>query len=175
MTSDKEVGERIRALRMERGLTQTELAERLTDLGLPMQQQTILKIEKGTRALKLNEGMTVATALSQTLESLIPESLERRAVSGLRSLAAQIRRRTMSAVDMLIDAELDARELSKHLEALPQQIQDLIPGHIRDVAGLSAEELFAMDILAAREHEAKLEARDREALARERDEDTDRG
>jgi transcriptional regulator with XRE-family HTH domain len=59
--------QRVREIRTRRGWTQQKLAERLSELGLPTDRTTVLKIEKGetTRArnVSLREALAIAAAL----------------------------------------------------------------------------------------------------------------
>jgi transcriptional regulator with XRE-family HTH domain len=57
------VGGNLQQLRKEKGMSQTDLAQELTERGFPFQQQTILKIEKGARPLKLEEAQVIAEIL----------------------------------------------------------------------------------------------------------------
>ncbi len=61
------VGENIRRLREARGFSQTELARYL---GESYRQQTVLKVEKGTRPLKLAEAVKIAEVLAVEVKDL---------------------------------------------------------------------------------------------------------
>jgi transcriptional regulator with XRE-family HTH domain len=54
---------RVRALRKRHGWTQQQLAERLTELGVPVDRAAIAKIEVGKRRLQLDEAFVFAFAL----------------------------------------------------------------------------------------------------------------
>lgn len=70
---DREIGRNIRRVREDAGISQAELAKRLNDLGATgFYPQTITKIEKGDRALKFSEAVTVAGALNVDLSILEP-------------------------------------------------------------------------------------------------------
>lgn len=71
-TYDARVGQRVLFLRTSAGLTQSELAERVNEVGVPTSwtQQTVVKIEKGQRPLRLQEAQAVARALSVDVENL---------------------------------------------------------------------------------------------------------
>ena len=56
--------QRLRETRQARGLTQTELAERMTDAGRPMSKPALLRIENGTRGLSLDEALAFAQVLN---------------------------------------------------------------------------------------------------------------
>jgi transcriptional regulator with XRE-family HTH domain len=55
--------ERIRALRKRHGWTQRQLADRLAELGSPVDRVAIAKIELGQRGLPLDEAFVFALAL----------------------------------------------------------------------------------------------------------------
>ncbi len=61
----KEVfGERLKALREKAGLSQQEVAARVAEHGGTMHQTTIMRTEKGTRNVTLNEYVLLAAALN---------------------------------------------------------------------------------------------------------------
>lgn len=65
------VRKNIARLRKERGLSQAELAERMSDEGVKFFPQTVQKIENGTRTIRLDEAMVLATALDVTVGDLM--------------------------------------------------------------------------------------------------------
>jgi transcriptional regulator with XRE-family HTH domain len=71
----------MRRLRAARGVSQTELARRVSALGVPgFHQQTVTRIEAGDRPVRLNESTAIAAALGTDLEQMLvdptPEALE---------------------------------------------------------------------------------------------------
>jgi transcriptional regulator with XRE-family HTH domain len=64
LTRELNVTLTIRLQRMQAGLSQAELAERLTDLGMPFSQAQIAKLEKGNRPLRMAELFAIGQALS---------------------------------------------------------------------------------------------------------------
>jgi transcriptional regulator with XRE-family HTH domain len=72
LTVDELFSRRLREIREQQGLTQAELAERMKDLGTPIDRLTILKIEragrpdaKGTsRRVSIGEALAFASALN---------------------------------------------------------------------------------------------------------------
>lgn len=60
---DAHAGEVIRELRTGEGLSQAELAEAMTNAGVPTHAMTVLKIEKGTRPLRLVEAKVLLDVL----------------------------------------------------------------------------------------------------------------
>ncbi len=65
---DEMVGANIRQLRTAAGLSQGQLASKL---GESYRQQTLLKIEKGSRPLRLTEAAVLAQVLDTTVDALL--------------------------------------------------------------------------------------------------------
>jgi transcriptional regulator with XRE-family HTH domain len=76
ITFNKRVGQNLKRYRQISGLTQTELAQRMTDRGYPFVQQTMLKVENGSRPIKLEEALAFAQALHVSLELLWSQGSE---------------------------------------------------------------------------------------------------
>lgn len=70
MDFNAQVGEKVKRVRRALGMTQAELAAALADRGLPFQQQTILKVERGSRPLRFEEARAIAEILNTTTEEL---------------------------------------------------------------------------------------------------------
>ena len=75
MTSARTVGEvfrdRLRTVRERKRWKQFQLAERVTEMGAPMHQTAIAKIENGERKVTLDDAMRLAAALDVSPLSLI--------------------------------------------------------------------------------------------------------
>src|SRR5215217_5323917 len=67
---NQRVGTNLQLHRKAKGYSQSDLAGLLEQRGLPFQQQTILKIEKGSRPLKLEEASVIADTLGIELSAL---------------------------------------------------------------------------------------------------------
>jgi transcriptional regulator with XRE-family HTH domain len=67
---NQRVGANLQLHRKAKGYSQSDLAGLLEQRGLPFQQQTILKIEKGARPLKLEEASVIADILGIEMSSL---------------------------------------------------------------------------------------------------------
>ena len=61
--SKKQIGERVRALRTDRGLTQTELGEMLN-----LNQSNISAIERGDRGATIHQAVRIAKALQVSVD-----------------------------------------------------------------------------------------------------------
>jgi transcriptional regulator with XRE-family HTH domain len=70
---DQNIAANLRIYREAGGVSQEELAQRMTDRGLGFSQATIWKIESGQRPVKVNE----LVALADSLQILAPMSLTR--------------------------------------------------------------------------------------------------
>lgn len=76
--SKKEVGERLRAVRIERGVSQVELAKLLGTF-----QTTISAIERGTRGLTLQQAIRIADALGASPDDILGARKEAKGVASL--------------------------------------------------------------------------------------------
>lgn len=71
---EKEIGERVRAIREGQGIPQQHLAMTMTVLkGHRWHQTTVGKVESGERPIKLSEAVAVAEILGVPLVSLVGE------------------------------------------------------------------------------------------------------
>lgn len=70
---DVKVGENLRRLRLARGMNQEQLAAAVAERGIPFRQQTIVKIEKGQRPLRLREADAITEALEVAIDALVGE------------------------------------------------------------------------------------------------------
>ncbi|QUI32471.1 helix-turn-helix domain-containing protein [Streptomyces alfalfae] len=66
--------QQMRRRRQAWGLSQAELAERVSSLGETIYQQTIAKIESGSRAVKLQEADLIARALGTSVAEMLMSS-----------------------------------------------------------------------------------------------------
>lgn len=70
--ADEQFGQHLKRRRVERGLTQPQMAEMLTAKGIaPMGATTIAKIEAGTRSVRINEAVGIADLLEVSLDALL--------------------------------------------------------------------------------------------------------
>ena len=67
------IGEKVRVLRKQQGMTQRALAERLQLAGFDMTDLTILRIESGDRFVPDYEVRALANALSVSYEVLLDD------------------------------------------------------------------------------------------------------
>ncbi len=101
-----QVGERLKALRKKAGLTQQELAARVAEHGGTMHQTTIMRTEKGTRNVTLNEYVLLTAALNVPPRTLQDEIVALRRAND--DLAGELGRAEDAFVDLI--AERDSLE-----------------------------------------------------------------
>lgn len=65
----------VKTERERRGLTQQELAARLTTTGMPIHQTGLGRLEAGQRAIRVDELYAIATALDVSPLSLLPAGM----------------------------------------------------------------------------------------------------
>lgn len=107
--SKENIGERIRALRIQRGLTQVELGKKL---GMP--QSNVSELERGVRGLTVRQLLKLSSILSATTDEILGHSTTG---NGRPSLSLRVLRRAQRiqelsppkqrAVLELLDALLD--------------------------------------------------------------------
>lgn len=68
---DTVIGESVSLLRVSRGWSQSDLARRLADQGLPFHQQTVQRVEQGVRPLRLTEGVVLASLFNMDVGELL--------------------------------------------------------------------------------------------------------
>lgn len=68
---NERVGSNVQRFRKAAGLSQADLAQALTQRGASFQQQTVLKVEKGSRPLKLDEAALIADILEMPVFDLL--------------------------------------------------------------------------------------------------------
>ena len=67
---EKILGQKVRQLRIERGWTQEQLAEKLNGLGWTMHQTTVAKLEAGARPIRIAEADALALAFGLPIEAM---------------------------------------------------------------------------------------------------------
>ncbi len=68
---NERVGANVQRFRKAAGLSQADLAHALNQRGASFQQQTVLKVEKGSRPLKLDEAVMIADILKMPVFDLL--------------------------------------------------------------------------------------------------------
>jgi transcriptional regulator with XRE-family HTH domain len=129
--------ERLRAYRIERGLSQADVAEMATQLGLPgMHQQTIQKIESKKRPVRVNEAEVLGRVvgfpgLSIELTALSPAGIRKRIKSTKEQIADDQTRLTAAEAardavqEALREAERKVARMRAWRETNVLQLEDL--------------------------------------------------
>lgn len=105
------VGANVQRFRKAAGLSQSDLAQALTDRGASFQQQTILKVEKGSRPLRLEEAALLADVLHVPVTNLL------RSEDDEEMIAAQI---------ALNQAMTEVRRLAARTDELRRELEDTV-------------------------------------------------
>ncbi len=117
----------VRARRELRGLSQTDLAQAVADLGhRSFRQQTIAEIEAGNRAVKLDEALALSRALGISLDSLTRPA-------GLTRQAGELLDATREVRDTIRQADVWTRKADDARRRLERAIERAA-GHERELA-----------------------------------------
>lgn len=65
------IGQNIRALRLARGVGQTELVRQLQLMGVGMTRETLVKIERGTQHIQATQLRAIRDALQTSYDELL--------------------------------------------------------------------------------------------------------
>ena len=104
---DEMVGKNVQVLRESIGISQTKLAEAVSSQGRSsLHQQTIVKIEKGTRPLKLSEAVELAWALDTKVDLLFEAD----------ELVIDRAARLRSCIERFHEAERGIAAAAKHID-----------------------------------------------------------
>lgn len=121
MSFDAYAGDLIQATRQNEGLTQAELAARMTEQGFPMRQQTILKIEKGLRALRLDEALAMSDILGFDVYLFRPQAPIEEQLSDLYDLLGESQQRIIGSIQDRIRTN---RSVAGVLDFIREQLAD---------------------------------------------------
>lgn len=136
------MGQRVRAWRRHRGLTQQQLLERVTGWGLSMSRPTLLRLERGERPFTVEELLVISVALDvPPLLLLLPLGQE-----GEVDMAPMLRMAPETAVEWLLGQEppvLEGRVVGSpfdfHRAAMPLTLWRELEGSLRRFRTLLAE------------------------------------
>lgn len=138
-TADERIGGNLRGFREGAGMSQDELARRMTEAGHPWQQSTVARAEAGTQPLRGRELETLAAMFRVPVDRffwLVGEAAEQalaeRAITGLRVAAMEAATavvRLHAARDAATQAARDAAR-SKHPRV--REIAEVVRSEIKD-------------------------------------------
>lgn len=133
--ADERLGASVKYLRERTGMTQAELARRMTELGWPWHQSTVYRVESGRQSLRFPEAVDVATVLNTPLQwltwggpavnaaAVVDRSMValhgswREASNAVSRLLAAIATAERTVADAQFGKYEQARELVRQLEA----------------------------------------------------------
>ncbi|OEH58385.1 helix-turn-helix transcriptional regulator [Paenarthrobacter ureafaciens] len=113
-------------LRVQRGMSQSELAKRASEAGLQFHQPTVQRIEVGERPIKLTEAIELARILGSTLSAMMLSPTG----SGVRRSITDITHKATEfpiMLGQLRSKEREIRESATELADLLNQLEDATP------------------------------------------------
>lgn len=117
------IGQTIRRLRDDAGLSQATLAQAVRERGLPsMRQPALARIEKGERRLQFEEAMAMADVLGARLDDLRPDNV--REAHEIKRLASEIAEAEEALMHALAELQADAEDLALALESPAAELLD---------------------------------------------------
>ncbi|MBC6462620.1 helix-turn-helix transcriptional regulator [Actinomadura sp. HBU206391] len=119
-TPEERFARNLRERREAMGLSQAELAERMVEAGHAFHQQTIARVENGTRAVRLNEAEQFARVVNSTVADLTRQPAEAVAAHLLESRSTD----TYRAHQVVVAAIKDLWNARIALEAQIEQIEN---------------------------------------------------
>ena len=114
---NKRVGANVKHYRLARGMSQADLAAQLTVRDFPFHQQAILKVEKGTRPLKVEEISVIADILGVDMAALL-RSDDEEARQTLSRMLQHVNRLEMEIDELNRQVVLKTRALESARQAL---------------------------------------------------------
>lgn len=129
---DELIGQALRSYREVAGLTQSDLADHLTRAGFDgIYPQTIVRVEKGQRVLKLSEAVVLAARLGISVQAFV-EPIDRAAEARIglnrefHRVQSEQERVTESAVNLQRARLALARYAEEHEREIPQASLDSV-------------------------------------------------
>ena len=158
MEDDEPIARNIRRLRELHGMSQADLADALKDRGVPgMHPQTITKIEAGTRAVKLTEGLVLAEVLQVRPEELRRLHEERALIRWRMARNTQATKVALSdAVDALAIFLVGSARLLDDYKQHGAEVDVEVAAMARTLGEVTAEDVV---------QQARAKSEDMEALA----------
>ncbi len=137
---DKRFGQELQRVRGERGWTQPQMADMLSDRGIaPMHATTLAKIEAGTRSVRINEAVAIADLLDVSLDALLGR--QRHDDTTLTFALVTLIGYVTDCQRQIQEAQRTASDIGEQVDNLPEQFNDVpaLPNLQRAARGLSAE------------------------------------
>jgi hypothetical protein len=150
----------VRDLRIVCGLSQTDLAARVSDRGLALHQTQVAKIEAGDRGVTIGEAVVLAAILGESLERMVETPIDVAALD-LVELRAALQRGAAAATAAL-KARNEAQQAASvaELEWKSRQLEVIaLSDRITEIEqSLPKEDGGVLDLLSALEESLATEA-----------------
>lgn len=123
--------------RREKGWSQADLAERLSQSGLQFYPQTVQKIESGERRVQLSEAVEISAALEFEIDLMLADPAE----NYLDELELNVADAIMKAVRAIVEVMTEQQAVAKHLDfmvendAVDQERVDRLDENLRGGIG----------------------------------------
>lgn len=132
-TFDELAGALVRDLRLQAKMSQAELADAMTRRSVPTHAQTVLKIEQGSRPLRLAEAAAIAQVLNCDLDDILPGSFNRQAAA--ETALGEADAHLSQAQRALVEVASVLRRLARQVVATPS---------VGEPLGISSPEIEAV-------------------------------
>lgn len=160
---EERVGTQVTHLRKSLGMTQRDFAAALTQAGMPVDASAVSRIEKGTRALRLSEAVTLASVLDVDLRVLTQgiESPDQE-FAALRRYAQSLMDHAQEATFYFLTSNADAANLIGEVPTVlstltgagaPKTAAEYLPWVASQIATIEVDE--DLEILSGDEDEAR--------------------
>jgi transcriptional regulator with XRE-family HTH domain len=139
--ADERFGQQLKRMRDdERGWTQSQMADMLSEKGIaPMHSTTLAKIEAGTRSVRINEAVAIADLLGVSVDALLGR--QRHDDTTLTFALVTLMGYVTDCQRQIREAQGTAADIAEQVDDLPEQFNDVpaLPDLQRAARGLSAE------------------------------------
>lgn len=144
---DAQVGTNLRRLRESLGLSQADVAEAATSAGWSgVYPQTILKVEKGLRALKFSEAVAISQALGFRVDLLVdPDGKQGSDWTRLARLSRAVRKAEADLNQHRIRAEEAQAALNNARQAFDVALAEFKGKYPDQTATLTADSVALLD------------------------------
>lgn len=121
---DTRFGQQLKRMRDEKGWTQPQMADLLSEKGItPMHATTIAKIEAGVRSVRINEAVGIADLLDVPLDALLGR--QRHDHTTLTFALATLMGYVTDCQRQIREAQGNAADIAEQLDDLPDQFNDV--------------------------------------------------
>ncbi|WP_402371426.1 helix-turn-helix domain-containing protein [Isoptericola rhizosphaerae] len=144
--TESALGQNVRRLREAAGLSQAHVADAMAEAGIEgFYPQTVLKVEKGTRALKFVEGLELARVLGVEPQHLYSPAPQTAVLAGLRAGTRMVERRRQRYLQAMYDLAVSQGQLQQVLgdgDAWEGLASSEELKHVRQIAAAAPEDTF---------------------------------